>query len=435
MILRIASRFPVAALHLFLVAAQMSAQTKPTAFLLRNVSVVDTRSGQIATHRSVLVDGGNIISVLAVDAPVPAGVRTIDASGKFVVPGFADMHIHLTELTRESSTPQNLMLANGVTLAREESITPEFKQRAAELNAEASAGTVLAPEIVFQGVEAHLPPNVSAETASNNGMPSMDHLGAGLGLVLDCSTQADAIRAEFLAKGYKPSLPPSHDFILNPRAFDGATNARFYQRVLDTYSPEKCKSLAETFVKNGTWQTVTLIRLRTQDWGNDTRWRSNPQLKYLPTEVRENWNALGDLYSKLPDDAVKTLQDYYTLQLKVTKLMADSGVKILAGSDVGGIWLVPGFSLHDEFHELAAAGLTPLQVLQTTTLNPALFLHREATSGSVDAGKEANLVVLDANPLLNILNLDKIFAVIVKGHYLSREDIDRMTRPSVQHSR
>lgn len=97
-------------------------------------------------------------------------------------------------------------------------------------------------------------------------MPSFDHLGAGLGLVLDCSTDPEAIGKDVLARGYKPTMPPSIEMLVNPRAYDGPTNAPFYRRVLDTYSDAKCKTLAQTFAKNGTWQTLTLIRLRTQDY-------------------------------------------------------------------------------------------------------------------------------------------------------------------------
>lgn len=135
--------------------------------------MVDTRSGEIEPHRSVPVEDGKIVSVLAANASAPAGIRRIDASGKFAVPGFTDMHIHLTELTRQSSTAQKLMLANGIILAREESTTPEIEQKAEELNASGSA--------------------------------SMDHLGAGRGLIPDCSTQADAIRESFWQKA--TSLP------------------------------------------------------------------------------------------------------------------------------------------------------------------------------------------------------------------------------------
>jgi imidazolonepropionase-like amidohydrolase len=106
--------------------------------------------------------------------------------------------------------------------------------------------------------------------------------------------------------------------------------------------------------------------------------------------------------------------------------MKRSGVKMLAGSDLGGIWVIPGVSLHQEFRELAASGLSPLEVLQTTTLNAAEFLRREATMGSVEAGKNADLVLLDANPIDDVANLGKISAVISRGKYFSRAALEMM---------
>jgi imidazolonepropionase-like amidohydrolase len=99
---------------------------------------------------------------------------------------------------------------------------------------------------------------------------------------------------------------------------------------------------------------------------------------------------------------------------------------MLAGSDVGGGWLIPGFSLHQEFDLLAEAGVSPLKVLQMTTLNGAVFLNKETTMGTVDAGKEANLVVLDANPLDSVQNLHRIHAVIRNGHYYSQAELEAL---------
>lgn len=115
------------------------------------------------------------------------------------------------------------------------------------------------------------------------------------------------------------------------------------------------------------------------------------------------------------------------MQLKVTKLMKQAGVKILAGSDLGGGWVIPGFSLHQEFKDLAAAGRSPLEILQTTTFNGAQFLGREATMGTVEAGKNADLVLLDANPVSNVANLDKVAAVFLKGKYYSRAALDTLS--------
>ena len=319
------------------------------------------------------------------------------------------------------------MIANGVTALREESVVPPLVELAKKVNADSLAGGPLAPEIIFQGVEEHQPPNVSAFDASNKGtMPSFDHLGAGLGLVQDCSTESDAIRKDVLANGYKPTMPPPADLVLNPRAYDGAVNAPYYQRVIDTYSDAKCKTLSETFAKNGTWQTLTLIRLRTQDYGNSPQYRNDPNLKYVSKERRATWDASAAKFAMLPPEAIATLQKYYELQKHVSKLMSDNGVKILSGSDVSGVWLIAGFSLHQEFHEMASAGLTPLQVLQSTTRNVADFLNRQSTMGSVDEGKNADLVLLGANPITDAANLDKIDGVVLHGKYLSKAELEKM---------
>jgi len=395
--------------------------------VLADVTVVNTATGALTLHRNVIVENGRIKAITSGRIVGTGAAKIIKESGKFVVPGFVDVHAHVVETANLNPSYFPLLLANGVTAVREESVVPPLVELAKKVNADSAAGFVLAPEIIFQGGEEHQPQNLSAFEASNTGkMPSFDHLGAGLGLVLDCSTDSNEIRKAVLTQGYKVTMPPPKEFILNPRAFDGAANAPFYQRVIDTYSDTRCKSLAETFAKNTTWQTLTLIRLRTQDYGNDPMYRNNPNLLYVSKERRATWDAVGDKFATLPPETVVTLQKYYELQKHVSKLMSDNGVKILAGSDVGGVWLVAGFSLHQEFHELAAAGFTPLQVLQSTTRNAAEFLQRQATMGSVDDGKNADLVLLDANPILDVGNLDKISGVVIHGRYLSRSELEKM---------
>ena len=409
-----------------IVLAQTSVRVD-SGIVLADVTVVNTANGALTPHRNIILDNGKIKEITAGRILATGSARIISVSGKFVVPGFVDVHAHAIDTANLNPSYFPLLLANGVTAIREESVVPPLMELARKVNADSAAGQVLAPEIIFQGVEEHQPQNLSAFEASNTGkMPSFDHLGAGLGLVLDCSTESDAIRKAVLVKGYKVTMPPTAELLLNPRAFDGAANAPFYQRVIDTYSDAQCKSLAEAFAKNGTWQTLTLIRLRTQDYGNDPMYRNNSNLQYVSKERRAAWDAVGDKFANLPPEAVATLQKYYELQKHVSKLMSDNGVKILAGSDVSGVWLVAGFSLHQEFHELAAAGLTPLQVLQSTTCNAADFLQRQATMGLVEEGKNADLVLLDANPVLDAGNLDKIFGVVVHGRYLGKAELEKM---------
>ncbi len=128
--------------------------------------------------------------------------------------------------------------------------------------------------------------------------------------------------------------------------------------------------------------------------------------------------------SKMSPASRETLTKLGELELRLTKIFAETGVPMLAGSDYGGGWVVPGVSLHQEFDLLADAGLSPLEVLQMTTWNGARFLEREATMGTVEEAKRANLVLLDGNPLDSVQNLHKIFAVVRDGRFYSKDDLE-----------
>jgi Amidohydrolase family len=393
--------------------------------VLNGVTIVDTHTGALKTNQAIAIDGGKIVKIVNAGSLATSGTaKLVDAHGKYVVPGFLDMHAHAVDTANLHPSFFPLLIANGVTGFREESVTPANIELGKKVNEDSASGRIDAPEVIFSGTEMHLKPNLSAMESSNAAWPSMDHLGAGVGLIMDCSTDEQAVRADYLIKLLKPPFPPN--YVLNPRAFDSAATADIYQRVLDTYSESKCVALSRVFAKNHTRQTLTLIRLRTQDWGNDPVYRDDPNLKYLDKATVAVWDKLGDQFATLSPGVVNTLRNYYGLQKSVTKLMQRNGVPILAGSDVGGVWLIPGFSLHQEFHQLADAGLTPLEVLQATTLNPAEFLNRQTTMGTVDEGKNADLVLLDSNPIADVSSLDKISGVVLRGKYFSKEAIERM---------
>ncbi len=209
---------------------------------ITNVTVVNTRDGSLSGPLSVVVDGGKITRISHLPVRASGTAQVVDGTGKFVVPGFADMHAHAVETADLNPSYFPLILAYGITGFREQSLSPAIVTRAAKLS-----------------------PAIGTLVGTNAALKVIDHLGAGLGLVLDCSTDADAIRADLLANGFKPPFPS--DYITNPRAYDAALNAQFYQRVIDTYSESKCATLSQAFVTNKTWQALTLIRLRTQDGG------------------------------------------------------------------------------------------------------------------------------------------------------------------------
>ncbi len=463
--------------------------------VIDNVTIVNTRDGSLQTGMAVVVDGGKIVKIAAADHIRTVGTSvTVDATGKFLVPGFLDMHAHAMESADRPVTYWPLMLANGITGFREMSGSPELLARGKLLRQQIAEGKVLAPELLMQpgrllnqapdgrravidnsaaakeevaqqkqmgadfikllnvsrdvffatvqeaqsqglSVAGHLTPVVSATEASNAGMRVMEHLGAGIiNLAVDCTQDEARIRQTMAERFAAPRAAPPGPIplavllrILANPILAGPIDASLLQNVLDSFDEKKCRALARTFVKNGTWQVPTLIRIRTMQMGNDPVFRNDPNLKYVAPPVRAMWQDVADEYTRrIPAAVDKIHRDFYALQLRLVKLFQEEGVKMLAGADMTGQWDIPGFSLHQEFHELALAGLTPLQILQMTTLNAAEFLDRSATMGTVEEGKNSDLVVLDANPLENVQNFERIRGVMVKGRYLPRDTLDKM---------
>ena len=446
--------------------------------VIRNATVVNTRDGSLLANQYIVVQGGKIENITAIEVRAIGAAREIDGSGKYVVPGFLDMHAHVMDAADASPPHWPLLIANGVTGVREMSGSSALMARAKKLNADAAAGLVDAPEILqlhggfaavpataASGVEfvqqrkasgvdfvkisagsppftlavlseakaqgltvaGHLVTGVSALASSNAGWHAVEHLGAGWGMFIDCATDEANIRQQALINGFAPPFPPT--FTVNPRLYDITKNAPYYQAILNTFSDSKCQSLAQAFVINDTWHVPTLIRLRTQGFSDTALYRADPNLIYVDATRRALFEQLAQQYATtVPAAAAQTLRDFYAMQLRATKMMKQAGVKMMAGSDSANvaIWTIPGISLHQEFRELAAAGLSPLEILQMTTLNGAQFLKREATMGTVEKGKNGDLVLLDANPIADVANLDKIYAVVLKGKPFSKSALDVM---------
>ncbi len=457
-------------------------QTVRDGLVLDHVTVVDVRTGRLQPDRAVVIAGGRIVQVVRAGKVTATGAaRRIDGGGRFLVPGYNDMHAHnLNTDSPETSLP--LMLANGVTGFRQMAGSPQLlAARAAGkpiLPADSPAllampGTILAgpafaapaaaitevsrqkaqgadfikvvdvPPATFIAAEdaaranglpyaGHLPIGVDARDAIAHGMVSIEHLGPGLALFLNCSRDEAAIRA-MIANAPAPThtydvnaeAPQVKRALVNPLLVTPPQGYMLMRRVLASYDEAKCRAFARDVAASGTWQVPTLARLEAMELGNGSQFRNDPNLRYVPAVSRTLWADAGtDFEARLTQDQKAVLADLWAAQLRMTKLFDDAGVKMLAGTDFGGGWLVPGFSLHHEFDLLARAGVAPLRVLQMTTLDPAIFLHREATMGVVEPGHDADLVLLDADPTASVANLHRVAGVVRAGRYLDRRALD-----------
>lgn len=457
------------------------------AVMLANVTIIDPTDGRHLPNMDVLTDKGRIVGIaIAGSAPTAAGTQRVDARGKFLVPGYNDYHAHPLGPEDPSGTLA-LMLVNGVTGFRQMTGSPRLLQDRRENRLPlgryapallATPGTILTPfnagtpeeaaatvraekaqgadfikiglsspaaffaaedEAKRQGLPfaGHLQEGVNAAEASRRGMAAIEHLGPGDTVLVGCSTQEAAMRQEIAKK--PPIKGPPFKFpgmerlfagmllkkIINPAADADIGDVSRHGRVAVTFDEAKCRTLAALFIANQTWHVPTLVRLRTSELAQSPEYAVDPNLRYMPPDVLESWREATARYAKNQSAAAKaSFATAYALQERVAKLFDDAGVRMLAGSDESGAWEVPGFSLHQEFDLLAHAGLPPLHILQMATTNGADFFHRPQALGPIAAGRDADLVLLDADPTADIANMHRIAGVMRAGYYYDRRALD-----------
>jgi imidazolonepropionase-like amidohydrolase len=468
-----------------------SASAPAVDLVICGVTVVNTRDGSCVPDRDVLIAGERIAGIGPARAQAITGeARVVEAEGKYLVPGFADMHAHMPAYRAGGDTPAafDLMLTYGVTGFRQMSGSARMlKDRAAgtlmppgaprllampgEVLTPLNAGTVAAASAaireqhdlgadfikaglvtsdVFYAAQAearhlgipilgHLPRGIDVARASGEGIRSVEHLGPGAALLACCAASQD-IRQEIAGQpGPKmPNLPPAllpllqpvfrriaARMIVSPVSRSRQADVDILQQVTEAFDQDTAAALAQRFVRDGTWQVPTLIRTRTGYLGDDPALREDPALRLVAPSTRHRWSRAAATFARFPASSKQTFRAVYASMLHLTRLLDASGVKMLAGSDFGGAaWEVPGLALHQEFDELASAGLPPLRILQMTTWNAAEFLSTTHDMGSVDTGKYADLVLLDADPVQSAASLHRISGVIRGGRYYAQADLD-----------
>jgi|HubBroStandDraft_6_1064221.scaffolds.fasta_scaffold01780_15 hypothetical protein len=449
------------------IPAQQQSRADQAALVVTHVTVIDATGAPARPDTTVVVTGDRI-SIIggAAHTVIPKAARVIDGTGKFLIPGLWDMHVHL-----DYKDYLPLFIANGVTGVRVMWGDPEHHA----WRRQSEAGSLLAPRMKIgsaivdgpipywrgsisvanetqarqvvadakrlgadfvkiyqwlphdlyldiadeskkQGIpfEGHLPVTVTAEEGSRAGQKSFEHL---VGVLPACST-----RSEDLFKAAQADFPTATQ---SKGKFEELHDTPSGQEMLETYSHKKAVALSAVFKSNGTWQCPTLVLLRMFGYGDDRAFLDDPRLKYMPRRMRESWDPAQLDGARTPQDFAYSRKEFQR-DLQVVGIMEKSGVGILAGTDSQNPYTFYGFSLHDELGLLVQAGLSPMQALQAATLNPAMFFRMEKDFGTIQTGKVADLVLLDANPLEAISNTKKIDAVIYRGTLYSRAALDEM---------
>jgi imidazolonepropionase-like amidohydrolase len=475
-----------------LLATPIAPSAQPQALALRNVTVIDG-TGAAAQPGMTVVVTGNRITAVGRNAAVPAGAQVVDASGKFLIPGLWDMHLHLrgeSRVPRFTTFGEVLLVAHGVTAVRIMAGLPKFHEikkrieggtllgprmflasrnfdgtiptqklppklgdtageaeewqsvgtgeipRAYQVTnaaqakaaiAEAKASGVeflkihneLTPEVYFAiAAEAkahgmyltgHVPTGVTVAQLADTGMRSIEHWA---GFLEGCSTREDEV-----VKGQLAALAL-------PAAERNRRNAELRRIAIDSYSAEKCAALAARFVKTGTWISPTFM----PEGGVRASAERNADLaKYVFAPLRARWqqqtaNAAAPAPPSAQDQELARAAD--ARRRDIIAVMKKAGVQFVIGTDSGGTWRIPGRSLHEGMLEMVKAGLTPMETLVAATSSSARLLRREGDLGTVQAGKLADMVLLDANPLQDVANTQRITAVVLNGRLMNRQTLD-----------
>ena len=480
------------ALLVTLLAAQTTPSAQPQAVVLRNVTLIGGTGAAAGPGMTVVVTGDRITAV-GRDAAVPQGAQVVDGTGKFLIPGLWDMHLHLrgdSRVPRFTTFGEVLLIANGVTSVRVMAGLPKFhdmKKRmeagellgprmflasrnmdgriptqklppkpgdtageaeewqsvgtgeiprayqitnAAEVRAavaEARTSGVeflkihneLTPEAYFAiAAEAkanglylagHVPTGVTVAALSDSGMRSIEHWG---GVLEGCSSrEAEILKAQLAA-------------VSLPAAERGRRNAELRRMAVESYSAEKCAALAARFVKNGTWLSPTFMP---EGGARATAERNADLAKYVFAPLRARWQQQ---IAGAPAPAPSSPQEQVLAKAAdarrhdIIAVMKRAGVQFVIGTDSGGAWRIPGRSLHEGMQEMVKVGLTPMETIVAATSSSARLLKREKELGTIQTGKLADMVLLDANPLQDITNTRRINAVIVNGRLMDRKTLD-----------
>jgi hypothetical protein len=261
-------------------------------------------------------------------------------------------------------------------------------------------------------VDGHVPFRVRPEEAADAGQRTVEHV---LAMALGCSSDPEAEREEFerVLSGFD-RLSGDEQFL---------TLFRHERRLYDGRDPAACAATIEAYRRNGMAEAPSLVGYH-HVVNAEKILADTASMRLVPRAVRENWKVRVD--SELAQTFRAILRPLVPLQSDNVRRLNEAGVVLLAATDVGIPMLVPGISLHEELVLLVEAGLTPLEALRAATLNPARVLGSTDSLGTIEAGKLADLVLLDANPLADIGNTRRIRAVVADGRLYRRADLDRL---------
>lgn len=452
--------------------------------VFRHVTVIDATGRPPLADRTVVLNAGRIQSIgIARDVKVPKGAQVVDATGKYMIPGLWDMHMHFRggpALIPDNEAWLSVFLANGITGIRE--MGGDIPETVFRWRDEIASGKRIGPRILSAGPKLDGPkpiwpgsiPVTDPETA-RAAVDKVKAMGADFVKIYSPSFTPEVLKAitaegrkqHLMVGGHMPfqtmttreAIDAGVKFIEHVEyyVFEACTpkerelNQEFTSRIgtahpmtryellsgyAQTYDESLARDLMVKLIDHDVWVTPTLAIIRQLESMGRVDWNESPERKYIFPGIWATWDPKGGRRHPVKDEDLARLPLIREKTAELVRLLQSMGVGLLAGSDSGASnnFSFPGWLLHRELALLVENGLTPMQALQCATRNPARFIGDLPTNGTVEEGKIANVVLLTANPLEDIQNTRKIDSVVLKGRLFTREDLDHLLESVAAHA-
>ena len=414
-----------------------------TAFI--NVNVLPMTSETVIKAQTVVVDQGKIIAIGDVDSvPVPEEAQVVDGTDRYLMPGLAEMHAHVPDAaSSDLDRVFSLFAANGVTTIRGMLGRPShlklrqdlldgnaFGPRLITSGPSMNGNTVSSPADGASKVRAQhaagydfikIHPGLTAEeyeaiatTANELDIPFAGHVPSAVGL--QSALSAGMATIDHL-DGYLAAMMPADSD--QSGGYGGFFGVMLAEQVIEG----QIAVMAELTVAEDTWNVPTeaLFEHFVSAVGV-TELSNRPEMQYMPPATVRQWVQSKERQLGERGFSAELAARAIDIRRKLILALHRAGAGLLLGSDAPQVFNVPGFSLHHELGLLVAAGLTPFEALQTGTTAVARFLG--INTGSVEIGRDADLVLLDANPLDDISHARRVHGVMLRGGWHSRRDLE-----------